>query len=204
MENRITQKAQELFFRYGLKSVTMDDIAAALGISKKTIYQYYDNKDSLVDAVVQHQINLSSNECQVHNEQCENAVHGMFLAMDMMQDMLSAVNPSLFFDMQKYHPEAFKKFSRHKNEFLYAVIRENIERGQKEGLYREDVNADILAKFRIESVFLALNTDLFAPEKYSLLQVELAIMENFLYGIATTKAHRQILKYKKQRQNTNL
>lgn len=204
MENRITQKAKELFFRYGLKSVTMDDIAAALGISKKTIYQYYDNKNSLVNAVVQHQINLSASECDLHNEQCDNAVHGMFLAMDMMQEMLTAVNPSLFFDMQKYHPEAFRKFSEHKSKFLYTVIRQNIERGQEEGLYRPDVNADILSKFRIESVFLALNTDLFAPDKYSLLQVELAIMENFLYGITTTKAHKQIMKYKKQRQNTNL
>ncbi len=204
MEQRITQKAQELFFRYGTKSVTMDDIASNLGVSKKTIYQYYTDKDSLVDAVLQKEISQNSAECIRQNASSENAVHEMFMAMEMMQTTLAAMNPAVIFDMQKYHPGPFNKFIEFKNKFLYEMIRNNICRGQKEEFYREDLNVDILAKFRIESIFIGMNPEIFNLSKYSLLQVEMEIMENFLYGICTPKGQKQLLKYKKQSQTTNI
>jgi AcrR family transcriptional regulator len=202
MEQRITEKAQELFFRYGLKSVTMDDIATHLGMSKKTIYQYYTDKDALVDAVVQKEIDNDVIECAGHRQKCENAVHEVFLALDMMQEMMSTMNPVIIFEMQKYYPSAFKKMNDHKNKFLYKVIRENIELGIKEEMYRPDINPDILAKFRIESIFIAFNPDLFPSSKYSLFQIETHMMEHFLYGICTAKGIKQLFKYKNQRQKS--
>jgi AcrR family transcriptional regulator len=202
MEQRITEKAQELFFRYGLKSVTMDDIATHLGMSKKTIYQYYTDKDALVDAVVQKEIDNDVIECAGHRQKCENAVHEVFLALDMMQEMMSTMNPVIIFEMQKYYPSAFKKMNDHKNKFLYKVIRENIELGIKEEMYRPDINPDILAKFRIESIFIAFNPDLFPSSKYSLFQIETHMMEHFLYGICAAKGIKQLFKYKNQRQKS--
>ncbi len=202
MEQRITEKAQELFFRYGLKNVTMDDIATHLGMSKKTIYQYYTDKDALIDAVVQREIDTDVVECAVHREKRENAVHEVFLALDMMQEMMSTMNPVIIFEMQKYYPSAFKKMNDHKNKFLYKVIKENIELGIKEEMYREDINADILAKFRIESIFIAFNPELFPSNKYTLFQIETEMMEHFLHGICTPKGQKQIIKYKKQRQKS--
>jgi AcrR family transcriptional regulator len=202
MEQRITEKAQELFFRYGLKNVTMDDIATHLGMSKKTIYQYYSDKDALVDAVVQKEIDNDVIECAGHRQKCENAVHEVFLALDMMQEMMSTMNPVIIFEMQKYYPSAFRKMNDHKNKFLYKVIRENIELGIKEEMYRSDINPDILAKFRIESIFIAFNPDLFPSNKYSLFQIETHLMEHFLCGICTTKGLKQLFKYKNQRQKS--
>ncbi len=202
MEQRITEKAQELFFRYGLKNVTMDDIATHLGMSKKTIYQYYTDKDALIDAVVQREIDNDVVECAVHRQKCENAVHEVFLALDMMQEMMSTMNPVIIFEMQKYYPSAFKKMNDHKNKFLYKIIKENLELGIKEEMYREDINPDILAKFRIESIFIAFNPELFPTNKYTLFQIETQMMEHFLYGICTTKGQKQLIKYKKQRQKS--
>ncbi|TAG11195.1 MAG: TetR/AcrR family transcriptional regulator [Sphingobacteriia bacterium] len=203
MEQRITIKAQELFFRYGLKSVTMDDIASSLGVSKKTIYQYYTDKDSLVAAVVQQEIDNDLVECSKHSAESENAVHEVFMAIDMMQEMFSTMNPAIIFEMEKYHPIAFEKMNDHKNKFLYKVIKANLEKGMEEGHYREDLDPDIIAKFRIESIFFAFNPELFPPNKYTLLQVEMIIMEHFLYGICTPKGEKLIIKYKKQREKNN-
>ncbi len=204
MEQRIVEKAQELFFRFGLKNVTMDDIATKLGMSKKTIYQFYTDKDSLIDAVVQREIDNDVVECAGHKLISENAVHEVFLALDMMQEMMSAMNPVIFFEMQKYYPSAFKKMNDHKNKFLYKIIKENIEKGIKEELYREDINVEIITKFRIESIFIAFNTELFPPNKYTLLQIETEMMEHFLHGICTAKGQKQITKYKNQRKKNNI
>jgi hypothetical protein len=113
------------------------------------------------------------------------------------------MNPFVLHDMQKYHPQAFKKFNEHKNKFMYQLIKQNIERGKKEELYRTEINADILAKLRLESIFLALNTELYPPAKYAALQVSMEILNNFIHGIITPKGLKQLLKYTTQSKTTN-
>ncbi|WP_026764703.1 MULTISPECIES: TetR/AcrR family transcriptional regulator [Sediminibacterium] len=200
MEQRIVEKAQELFFRYGLKSITMDDIASNLGASKKTLYQYFKDKDSLVDAVVQKEIEQDMQECGRIAVSCDNAVHEVFRAFDMLQEMLTTMNPSIIFEMQKYHPEAYKKMNAHKNKFFVNITKENLIRGIAEGNYREDLNIDILSRYRIESVFLGFNPEIFMQGKFTLVEVEMELMEHFLYGICTPKGQKLIHKYKKQRE----
>jgi AcrR family transcriptional regulator len=200
MEQRIVEKAQELFFRYGLKSVTMDDIASNLGASKKTIYQYFKDKDHLVDAVVQREIEQDMHECTSIACSCDNAVQEVFRGFDMMQEMLTTMNPAIIFEMQKYHPEAYKKMNAHKNKFFVNIMKENLKKGIEEGNYRENLNIEVIARYRIESIFLGFNPDVFMQGKYTLLQVEMELMEHFLFGICTTKGQKLIHKYKQQRE----
>jgi AcrR family transcriptional regulator len=200
MEQRIVEKAQELFFRYGLKSVTMDDIASNLGASKKTIYQYFKDKDHLVDAVVQREIEQDMHECTSIACSCDNAVQEVFRGFDMMQEMLTTMNPAIIFEMQKYHPEAYKKMNAHKNKFFVNIMKENLKKGIEEGNYRENLNIEVIARYRIESIFLGFNPDVFMQGKYTLLQVEMELMEHFLFGICTTKGQKLIQKYKQQRE----
>lgn len=196
MEQRITDKARELFFRYGLKSVTMDEIATSLGVSKKTIYHYYTDKDSIVEAVMLNEIQRGEQECNNYCNQSDNAVHEVFMTIDMMQEMLSTMNPALIFEMQKYHPKAFKMFNDHKHQFIYKIIKTNLERGQREELYRQELNAEILAKYRVESIFLPFHQDVFPMAKYNIFQVSLELMNHFLFGITTPKGQKLITKYK--------
>lgn len=200
MEQRIVEKAQELFFRYGLKSITMDDIASNLGASKKTLYQYFKDKDSLVDAVVQREIEQDMQECGHIAISCDNAVHEVFKAFDMLQEMLTSMNPAIIFEMQKYHPEAYKKMNAFKNKFFVNITKENLIRGIAEGNYREDLNIDILSRYRIESVFLGFNPEIFMQGKFTLVEVEMELTEHYLYGICTPKGQKLIHKYKKQRE----
>ena len=195
---RIKQKAHSLFMQYGLRSVSMDDIATSLGMSKKTIYQYYADKDELIEAVINEQVQQSRGLCERDQQASDNAVHEIFLAMDMIMEMLGTMNPSLVFDMQKYHPKAFQKFQQHKNEYLYNVIRNNLERGIREGLYREDINLDILARFRVESIIIPFNPDFHSKLKYSLAKLEKELIIHFLYGLASLKGYKLILKYQQE------
>src|ERR1700751_826988 len=93
-KERILEKAHELFMRYGVRSVSMDDIAAQLGMSKKTVYQYYTDKEELVDAVLSAVLEKNRAECFRDRENAENAVHEIFQAFDMVQEMFSNMNPS--------------------------------------------------------------------------------------------------------------
>jgi len=197
-QERIVQKAHEMFMRYGVRSVSMDEIASQLGVSKKTIYQYFTDKDALVDAVIDIELNDNAEECRMHKERSENPVHEIFVALYMVMEMLKMMNPTLLFDLQKYHPSAFRKISDHKNKFLYKLIRENLDKGVEEGWYRPEINKDIMAKFRIASIFLTFNPELLPHGKHTASELVKEITMNFLYGLVTPKGLKMIQKYIQQ------
>src|SRR6188472_4635859 len=118
---RIREKAHGLFMQFGLRSVSMDDIANSLGMSKKTIYQYYADKDELIVAVIEVEIKRTQTICETDRDCSLNAIHEVFLAMQMVVEIFGTMNPSLLYDMQKYHPKAYQKFQNHKNDYLYNV-----------------------------------------------------------------------------------
>lgn len=196
---RIKESARDLYMKYGLRSVSMDDIAGKLGISKKTIYHHYADKDELIAAVINDELNHNQQQCEQDRKAADNAVHEIFLAMDMMMELFSAMNPSLIYDMQKYHPQAFKKFQLHKNDFLYNTIRENMLRGIREGLYRENLNIDILARYRVESMMIPFNPEFHSKLKYNLARLEEELLLHFMYGLASAKGYKVITKYQQER-----
>lgn len=200
VKERIMVKAEELFMQYGIRSISMDDIANHLGMSKKTLYQYYADKDELVTAVVENHINGIQGECMVSKTDAKDAIHEIFLTMERIMVEFSNMNPMLLYDMEKFHFKAYRLFRDHKDKFLAQVIRENLEWGIKDEVYRPDINIDILIKFRLESMMLPFNVGLFPPGKYNLGILCEVIMEHFVYGLATIKGHKLIQKYNQQRQ----
>jgi len=199
MRDRIKQKADELFRSYGIRSVTMDEIATRLGASKKTIYQFFADKDELVDEVIGDLLIYNQTCCNKDRAKSIDAIHEVFLAMEMVQQMLENMNPVILYDIERNHPSTFVKFLQHKNKFLFQVIKENIERGKKEELYRLDVNTDVIAKIRLETMFLPFNPEIFPKSKFNLVDLEHQLIEHFLFGVATMKGHKLILKYQEQR-----
>lgn len=201
---RIKHKAKELFMQFGLKSVSMDDIANGLGISKKTIYLFYADKDALVDDVIASLINHNQHCCEADQKISDNAVHEIFLAMDFIMEIFRSMNPSLLFDMQKYYPAAFQKFLNHKNDYLYGVIKSNVERGISEELYRPDLKADVMARFRVESMLLPFNPEFHTKVKQTLAAVEEEITLHFLFGLVSMKGYKLAVKYMAKREKIKL
>lgn len=198
-KERIQQKAEELFKRYGIRSVTMDEISNQLGISKKTLYQSYTDKEEIVDAVFDKMMGENKRMCTFDAERSENAIHEVFMAFDHVLRMFTEMNPAIVFDLQKYHPTVYLKFNAYKYEFLYNQILRNLQRGIKEEIYRPDVDVEVMTRFRIESSMLPFNTEMFPQSKKDLVGVQRQIFEHFLYGLATAKGARLIQKYKQQR-----
>jgi AcrR family transcriptional regulator len=198
-KERILVKADELFNRYGLRSVSMDDIAAQTGMSKKTLYQYYADKEELVSAVFTGIMEGNKYNCQEAFTNSENAIHEVFLAFDKVQQMFTDMHPGILFDMEKYHPSTFEKFRSFRDSFIFSMIHNNLERGIKEELYRPEIDVDILTRFRINSIMMAFNPTIFPPQRNSIVNIQWQLFDHFVFGLATAKGAKLILKYKKQR-----
>lgn len=196
---KISGKAYELFCRYGIRSVTMDEIAGQCGMSKKTLYQHFEDKNALVANIMADQISQSEDTCTLHQQQADNAVHEIFLAMDMVRAIFEGLNPALIYDLRKYHAMAFQQLEKHKQQFLFPFFKRNIERGIAEGLYRPDLNGEVLARLQLRNIMLIMEEDLFAGSHLNIWEIKQEISLFHLYGYATPKGVKQIEKYKQQR-----
>ena len=200
-KERIIEQAKNLFLKLGIRSVSMDDICSHLAISKKTLYQHVADKDELVDMVLQGQISGMQAETMECCTASDNAIQEVIKTMEMLVRHFTSMNPVVLFDLQKFHLNAFNKFKDHKYQFTLEIISNNLRRGIAEGLYRSDINVDILSKFRLESLEIAFNVEVFPTNRYNLVEVSIAIIENFLYGLATEKGFALIEKYKNNSKN---
>lgn len=193
----IVEEADKLFCQYGFKSVTMDDIAKHLGISKKTIYQHFSDKNELVNLLIEDRLNCQECLTQDSANKASDAVEEIFLSLVSMNQSLATLNPKMFYDLQKYHPQAWIFFKEFKEKALGKSIRKNLERGIAEGLYREDINIDILTQLRLDHVEIIFNNHShYVKDKYNLAQVMIEITQHFLYGVCNEKGLALLNKYK--------
>ena len=196
MQTKILLKARDLMLQSGLRQVTMDDLAHQLGISKKTIYQYYKDKDDLVKAVVHLELKDHELTCKDCKSKAENAIHEMFLLMENMKAMTQTMNPNSMMELEKHFSDAFDMIKNHKDEFLFSLIKQNLMKGIEEGCYRKDLDIDIISKFRLETVFIPFNLRLFPLNKFNSIEVHTQLMEHFVYGLMTIKGHELMDRYK--------
>ena len=198
VREKILQKATDLFMHYGIRSVTMDEIAVQLGVSKKTIYQFYADKTELVDAVLMSMLDDNREDCCQYKESAGNAIEEVLLATEMVKEMFENMNPSLLYDLEKHHEESYKKFSQFKNEFLREIIGNNLKWGIEEGLYRPGINIEIVTLIRLETMMLPFSYGI-TRSGYSIIQVHEQLSEMFLFGIASPKGYKLIEQYKQER-----
>jgi len=200
---RIQKAAHDLMMQYSIRSVSMDDIASSLGISKKTIYQSFKDKDSLVDAVMSEILDVNRTRCMMMKGKAENAIHEIFLVLDMISDMFENMNPAVLYDMQKYHPSVFLKFLEFRNGFLMNLCCNNLERGRKEGLYRVDINIKVLCKYRIESMFIPFSSDFRNGLSESFTDLHEILIIHFLFGLVSEKGYELTKQYLKNHLQNN-
>lgn len=198
-KERIRVKAEELFMQFGIRSISMDDIATQLGMSKKTIYQFFADKDELVEAVVTSEVGQMQQECLNCNVKATDAIDEIFLMMDMIDKQIRHMNPMLLYDLEKFHVKGFQKFMQHKNKFLLDMIRRNMEWGMRDELYRAELDVDVISRFRLDCITIPFNINLFTPSRYNLADVTQEILEHYVYGLVTPKGYKLIQKYKQER-----
>ena len=183
----ILLKVRELYISYGIKSITMDDVAKELGISKKTLYQYVTDKDDLVGKFIDNEIAMRQEEicnCFRHGL---NAIEELFEISLYMNRLMRNQNPATEYDLKKYYPQHFQKTEKARREGMYEYILLNLKKGIKEGLYREEMNKDIIAKLYLSRAENTHLNELFNKEEFTSIKIFIEILTYHVRGIATEK-----------------
>ncbi|MEQ9187781.1 MAG: TetR/AcrR family transcriptional regulator [Cryomorphaceae bacterium] len=199
----ILGKTAQLFMRNGIKSMTMDDIARQLGVSKKTLYLYVSDKNDLVlkvmQQIVEHEKVLANQLCEKH----QNAIDMLFELSKDISQKFGQIHPSINYDMQKYHPEAWTVFENFRTVFIADCIQENIERGIEHGLYRENIEPYIVSRMYAAKMDMCTDSEVFPPDKYNFRTIHLELMRYHIRGIASEKGL-NYLKAKVKQENIEL
>jgi AcrR family transcriptional regulator len=198
MKERILAEAERLFWKFGVRSVTMEDIARQLGISKKTIYQHFSDKEQILYQVIQDKTgrNQSEMECMVIGT--DNPVEEILNVLKLMHKNADKVSPNFLNDIKRYYPQAFALFRQYKEGQIMRSILENIQKGIAQGLYRSDINPAILARLRVEQIELAFNNDIFPTDQYSMHDIQAELMHHFVRGMLTETGFTIYNQYVKQ------
>jgi AcrR family transcriptional regulator len=184
---KILLKVRDLYTRYGIKSITMDEVAAELGISKKTLYQYVTDKDDLVGKFIDNEIELRQEEICKCFKTGFNAIEELFEISIYMNRLMKDQNPATEHDLKKYYPHHYHKTVKIRRERIYNYILLNLRKGKEEALYRHELNEEIIAKLylsRVESIHI---NDLFTVEEFTSLKLFMELLIYHIRGIATDK-----------------
>lgn len=184
---RIIGEAAALFMTYGIRAVTMDMIAGRMGISKRTIYEVFKDKDELLRGVLKDMSERQYDLLIKTLDESNNVIEAVFKMLDLMRHHFSTMSPAFQLDIKKYH---FNIFSKMKEKDLLPYNRNNQEiimRGIKEGVFREDLDLEVISKCMLEVVKQSNSNELFPPEIYHDKDIPRTVYLNYLRGISTQK-----------------
>lgn len=198
-EIQLIEGAMALFMRLGVKSVNMDDVASHLGVSKKTLYLYFKDKEDLIRRVID--LHCFNEDKSIEAIQAKNlpAIDEMFDIMYWVLSILSKVNPSVQFDLDKYHPEQSRKMKESRHRVVYGCMLSNMKKGQKEGMYRKDFHADVIAKIYITRMDVLFDPAVFPFGEYPLTDLYKEVFQYHIRGIASAKGIEQLETIMKQK-----
>lgn len=183
----IIEKVLNLYLKYGVKSISMDDTAKELGISKKTLYQYFSDKDDLVEKALNFHFERQRATMVTIDSNYINAIHELLLVSKSLSRFIEAINPSFTFDLQKYYPKLWEKIITERRGHIFKHIRQNLEKGMAEGLYRTDINIDIIVNYYIFRIETTGNANLKCNDKYDPEEVFNTLFIYHIRGIANQK-----------------
>jgi TetR/AcrR family transcriptional regulator, cholesterol catabolism regulator len=201
VKDKIIKGSEDLFTRYGVRSISMDDIARHLSVSKKTLYQHFTDKEDIVTMACKAHLDRNKRDFEMIRSQAKNAIEELALLSISLKRSLENMNPSLLFDLQKYHPRAWRVWLDHKHKHIRESVVRNIKQGIGEGYYRPEINAEIVASMRLELVQLVFDEEVFPKDKFKLADVQMEVFDHFVYGLVTEKGRKLYQKYKEKVNN---
>ncbi|MEN8117374.1 MAG: TetR/AcrR family transcriptional regulator, partial [Bacteroidota bacterium] len=183
----IIQNVGKLYLKFGIRSVTMDNVSAEFGISKKTLYQYFSDKEDLVSQVIDYF--LQNPLFDFKTEHNENAIDSLFDIRDHVAHILKFYNNNIEFELKKVYPQLYKRVYDAKRRRIYDNTIDNITEGIKQGLYREGLNPEFIAKIQVGRMLYTLNPDyqIFEEHEVSSLDLFDKIMSYHMHAICTKK-----------------
>lgn len=184
-EAKFYDRVEDLFKRYGIKSLTMDAVASDLGISKKTLYQWVSSKDDLVVKVLSHHIQKEKAVCIDRMTEASNALEEVLILLETNSQRLTQMKTNMVYDLQKFHPDGWELVHKFNFDFVLKIIRENIERGRREGLYRDDFDIEVISRMHLAMARSIYDLTIFPEEMMSRVQLFREYILHYLRGIVS-------------------
>ena len=184
MKEKIIANAKEMFLKLGFKSITMDDIAGEMCISKKTIYKYFCNKEILIEE------STAAIHKEIHEiidtiiKQNHNAIEENFEIRKMFKEMFKSSDTSPIYQLKKHYPEIYEKVMLREINECNSAFEQNIRKGIQQGLYRENINIDSYIQFYYQLVF-NIKANIVSEKEGQ--KIELEILEYHTRAMATPK-----------------
>jgi len=184
-QKNILFKVRELYMKFGIKGITMDDVAREIGISKKTLYQFFTDKDELVGKIIDNEIFQRQKEICNCFKVGYNAIEELFEISLFMNKFIREQNPATEHDLKKYYPHHYQKIVKARREGIFNYILLNLKKGKKEGLYRSEMDEEIIAKLYLSRSEILNSSDLFTAEEITSAKISEELLIYHVRGIAT-------------------
>jgi AcrR family transcriptional regulator len=183
----ILKKSGELYFKFGIKSVTMDDVASELGLSKKTLYQYFKDKADLISQVIDYYI--KNPQFCLNSIDNVNAIDGYFALRLHIIYILKYFHNTIEHDLKKLYPKLYRKVHKMKRERIFSNTVENLKAGITEGLYRDDLDVEVIAKLQVGRMLLTLNpeNEIFTERETGSIELFDKVIEYHMHAVCTEK-----------------
>lgn len=172
---------------YGIRSVTMDDIARELGMSKKTLYQAFENKQAIVEAFATQFLATSMDAENKIHQNANSAVEEMFFVAEHVSKIFLKIPPSAMYDLQKYHHGVWERCDGISRQHVFSLVKENLKRGQTEGLYRAEVNVDVVTLLYVSQGKALTDEDTFSTSTLDKATFFVQMLDYHMNAITTPK-----------------
>lgn len=190
--------ASSIYMRYGIKSMTMDEMARQLGVSKKTLYLYVSDKNDLVEQCLKLQQDTEQQAIEEIVAQTDNAIEQMLRISKFIIETLSQVHPSIFFDIAKYHPSAMKMMDCHKDEYVCGCIEQNLINGINQGFYRKNLDSKVIASIYVQMIDIVMSGELSAQSNLKAEQIYSEVIRYHIRGCASEKGLKYLIELVKK------
>jgi AcrR family transcriptional regulator len=185
--SHILEKVTIMYLRYGIKSVTMDDVSRELGISKKTLYQYFSDKNDLVKKVIDKEIERIHKSFKKITDQNLNAIEEILEFNKLATQVINTHSSSALYDLKKYYPELHENIIKIWSEKMYDMVIQNLIKGKAQGIIRKDLNEEVIAKLHVSRIMVMTEDILFTHEELVSKEVSKEIYIYHIHGIANAK-----------------
>ncbi len=191
-ESDIITQSAELFLRYGVKSITMDELSRHLAISKKTLYQFFTDKTDLINKTIRHIIENKSCEISSICTLNLNAIEELFRVYQHANEMIRNHNPMLEFDLQRFYPAIYRDTKEVKRKVIYDSTLNNLVKGKQEGYYRADLNEIVITKLHVLRIENFTHSDFLTADEFRSNDFLNEVFKYHLYGIVSAKGIKYI------------
>lgn len=188
MEERkeyMVEQATQLFIQFGLRGVTMEDLAREIGVSKKTLYVHFTDKNSLVEAVVESFLNQHKAAAETLFSAHPNPIDQLWGIAGAIQTQLQQVKPSLYLELRRHFPSAYRLFEAYRHQSIRKQVVQNLSAGIEQGWYRTNLNPEIVSMIFIQLMPMKMDPSIFPADRFDFQTLHREMLMYHLHGICS-------------------